>query len=144
MEQLLNHLLEKQLIQQDAVDYFKQQHTLELMRIQAPPQTAPQPQQPQTPPGLVPTYQDRPLFEVKNFDRVDKFDGNVDKYKNWIFDVSVAIGLTCSVGARIVKEMVKTRDIPKATADSGQGAELYAWIKRKFEGVDMVVDTDLG
>ena len=87
MEALLRSLVENQTIGQDAAFLFMQQHNAERAQIRDEAQKeiskmqSQSQQQPQTPPGLVPTHQDRPLFEVKNFDRVDKFDGNGSDYQ---------------------------------------------------------------
>ena len=43
---------------------------------------------------------------------------------------------------QFVKEMVKTRDIPRATAGIDQGAIFTSRIQDKFRDVDMVVNNE--
>ena len=35
------------------------------------------------------------VLEMKNFDRLEKFDGKLEKFKDWVFDFKVAVG-NCS------------------------------------------------
>ena len=36
--------------------------------------------------------QPKRIFDMRVFDRMEKFDGKIEKYRDWLFDLKVAIG----------------------------------------------------
>ena len=82
----------------------------------------------------------KPYFEVKNFDRVDKFDGIVDKFKTWLFDFKVAISMTRPGCEQALDAILSHRDLPiqPSTEDSVAESDNVCGMLRNWLGSVLV------
>ena len=65
------------------------------------------------PPGLDATKQtQRVVLDEKYFRRIDKFDGDVAKYRGWIFELEVILGQVDDKLGMFVRKLLSKKDLP--------------------------------